>query len=49
MKYKEGDTVCLFDGRMVYVFAVDDSAKKPKLLIRKMKEYYFLLERKKYI
>ncbi len=28
MKYKEGDTVCLFDGRMVYVFAVDDNAKK---------------------
>ena len=28
MKYKEGDIVCLFDGRTVYVFAVDDKAKE---------------------
>ena len=27
MKYKEGDIVCLFDGRTVYVFAVDDKEK----------------------
>lgn len=28
MKYKEGDIVCLYDGRTVYVFAVDNKAKE---------------------
>ena len=28
MRYKEGDIVCLFDSRIVYVFAVDDKAKE---------------------
>lgn len=28
MKYKEGDYVCLFDGRMVYVFAVNSKTKE---------------------
>ena len=28
MKYKEGDTVCLFDGITVYVLAVDYKAKR---------------------
>lgn len=28
MKYKDGDIVCLFDGRTVYVFAVDYKSKR---------------------
>lgn len=28
MNYKEGDMVCLFDGRTVCVFAIDDKAKE---------------------
>ena len=27
MIYKEGDIVCLFDGRTVYIFAVDNKEK----------------------
>lgn len=28
MKYKEGDIVCLYDSRTVYVVAVDNKAKE---------------------
>ena len=28
VKYKEGDIICLFEGRTVYVFALDDKAKE---------------------
>ena len=28
MKYKDGDIVCLNDGRTVYIFAVDKSNKE---------------------
>ena len=28
MKYKKGDIVCLFDGRTVYVFDVDNKEKE---------------------
>lgn len=49
MKYKEGDIVCLFDGRTVYVFAVDDKEKHTKLAILKRKGHYLPLKRMKYL
>lgn len=49
MKYKKGDIVCLFDGRTVYVFDVDNKKKNTKLAILKRKEHYLPLKRMKYL